>query len=320
MFYNYATSDDNVGRYEILESHVDPKLVSFEDYLTKLMVSPKRHSISREDFREVNQWPGMMVTANIASSKKNSDLEVEEEPMMTYDSSDARLNEIFPKSSSTESTSKVEAKVLESREDVKPVIETTKTPANSGKASIEDQISQISLQNPEYRMMGPNRSQEILMGDDVASTLLVALDNMQQEAKELWGQVSETVDDQWTQLKKMIERNLEPASKTERPSNTFATRRLQSTGDMGLDVPSAVDPGAVSDNKANTFLNNIGISTDTQKKAGELISNAGTSIKEVAQKDLPVAYEKAKSALSETVTKDIPNYWNKLFGGNKTTN
>lgn len=69
-----------------------------------------------------------------------------------------------------------------------------------GSANIE-RITDIAMNSREVRLVGPNKK-EVEMKDDVASKFVVAMENLQKEATEVWGQVNERLDKGWTDLKR----------------------------------------------------------------------------------------------------------------------
>ena len=64
-----------------------------------------------------------------------------------------------------------------------------------------DTIKQIAFNSREVRLVGPDQK-EVEMKDDVATKVAVALDNLQKEATEVWGQVNEKLDKGWTELRR----------------------------------------------------------------------------------------------------------------------
>lgn len=84
-------------------------------------------------------------------------------------------------------------------------------PTQSQAATIEKAKS-ISFNSREVRLVGPDQK-EVEMKDDVASKVVVALENIQKDATELWDQVNEKLDKGWTEFKSMVEKAIAPASK-----------------------------------------------------------------------------------------------------------
>lgn len=82
----------------------------------------------------------------------------------------------------------------------------------SGSPNVE-KMKDIALNSREVRLVGPNQ-QEVEMKDDLQSKVVVALENLQKEAKEVYGQVNEKLDQGWTELKSMVEGVVKQASKS----------------------------------------------------------------------------------------------------------
>lgn len=98
-----------------------------------------------------------------------------------------------------------------------------------------DLIRKIAFNSREVRLVGPNQK-EVEMKDDMASKVVVALENLQKEASdvwsqvndkldkgwtdlkrsEVWGQVNEKLDKGWTDLKTMVEGVVTPSAKAKR--------------------------------------------------------------------------------------------------------
>lgn len=177
-----------------------------------------------------------------------------------------------------------------------------------------ERAKSIAFNSREVRLVGPNQD-EVEMKDDVATKVVVALENIQKDATELWGQVNEKLDKGWTDLKAMVERAIAPKS-----SNATGRKMREAPNGpakSSLVVVSDVDGYSMADeaNKASEsagskikgFLSNIGLNESNQKKASDALSSAGSAVSETVSKDLPDALKKAGDAVSETVSKDIPD-------------
>lgn len=177
-------------------------------------------------------------------------------------------------------------------------------------SSNADKIKSIAFNSREVRLVGPDQK-EVEMKDDVATKMIVALDNLQKEASVVWGQVNTKLDKGWTDFKAMIEEAL-----AKKPASVPTARYLR---EAGLVVPSGLDGYAMADepttgDKIKGFLTNIGINEDNQKKASETLTKAGATVSDAVTKDIPDALKKAGESVSETLTKDLPDAWNKMFG------
>lgn len=69
-----------------------------------------------------------------------------------------------------------------------------------GSADVE-RIKDIAMNSREVRLVGPNQK-PTEMKDDVATKFVVAMENLQKEATDVWGQVNEKLDKGWTELKR----------------------------------------------------------------------------------------------------------------------
>lgn len=227
-----------------------------------------------------------------------------------------------------------EAKIRKEREN-KPT--TTITPAGKKTtASDEDKLKSIAMNSREIRLVGPD-GKEVEMKDDVPTKIIVAFENLQKEASQVWDQVNTKLDKGWTEFKTMVERAVKP---TEKKSSypeyalTASDRSLLQTPDSyqykpfvlvrDADSYSFADEqltkGAQSqadsagDKIKSFFSDTMGINEDNTKKAGDALSKAGTAVSDTMTKDLPEALKKASSAVSDTVTKDIPDAFKNFFG------
>jgi len=70
----------------------------------------------------------------------------------------------------------------------------------SGSPNVE-KMKDIALNSREVRLVGPNQ-REVEMKDDLPTKVVVALENLQKEAKEVFGTVNEKLDKGWTEIKK----------------------------------------------------------------------------------------------------------------------
>lgn len=70
----------------------------------------------------------------------------------------------------------------------------------SGSPNVE-KMKDIALNSREVRLVGPNQ-REVEMKDDLPTKVVVALENLQKEAKEVLGTVNDKLDKGWTDLKK----------------------------------------------------------------------------------------------------------------------
>lgn len=77
--------------------------------------------------------------------------------------------------------------------------------ADADELSLLERAKSIAFNSREVRLVGPDRK-EVEMKDDVATKVVVALENIQKDATELWGQVNEKLDKGWTDFKAMVER------------------------------------------------------------------------------------------------------------------
>lgn len=64
-----------------------------------------------------------------------------------------------------------------------------------------DLIRKIAFNSREVRLVGPNQK-EVEMKDDMATKVVVALENLQKEASDVWSQVNDKLDKGWTDLKR----------------------------------------------------------------------------------------------------------------------
>lgn len=187
-----------------------------------------------------------------------------------------------------------------------------------------DRIKSIAFNSREVRLVGPEQK-EVEMKDDVATKMVVALDNLQKEATEVWGQVNEKLDKGWTDLKSMIEEAIAKAKKNGENSPQSRPSR-EAPAKSSLVMVSDVDSYSMADEesslgkqvesagaKVKDFFVNIGFNQENQKKASDALSKAGDSVSE-SVKDLPDTLKKAGNAVSDTVTKDIPDAIKNFFG------
>lgn len=202
----------------------------------------------------------------------------------------------------------------------KPAAKAADTKVSAVHSSTLDKAKSIAFNSREVRLVGPDMK-EVEMKDDVATKVVVALENIQKDATELWGQVNEKLDKGWTDLKAMVEKAIAPPN-NDKSSPATSSRKLREAanalGKSNLVVVSDTDGYSLADNdspsqaesaatKVKGFLSNIGLNEDNQKKASAALSNAGTAISETVNKDIPDALKKAGDAVSETVRKDLPD-------------
>lgn len=64
-----------------------------------------------------------------------------------------------------------------------------------------NQFGSIAFNSREVRFVGPNQK-EVEMKDDMASKVVVVLDNLQKEAGEVWDQVNDKLDKGWKDIKR----------------------------------------------------------------------------------------------------------------------
>jgi len=190
-------------------------------------------------------------------------------------------------------------------------------------ADFAEKIKAIAFNSREVRLVGPNQK-EVEMKDDVASRLLVALENFQKDATQVWGQVNGQLDKGWTDFKTMIEDAVASAKKStasrqlretipfsDKPSSLVVVR--DGDGYSIADSESAAQTETTGD-KVKGFLSNIGLTDENQKKASDALTKAGASVSDTVTKDLPDALKKAGTVVSDTVTKDIPDAFKNFFG------
>lgn len=191
-----------------------------------------------------------------------------------------------------------------------------------------DRIKSIAFNSREVRLVGPDQK-EVEMKDDVGTKLVVALENLQKEATEVWGQVNERLDKGWTELKTMVEKAVAPGEKKTAPTYSSNSRHFrEAPSQSSMVVVSDVDGYSMADETADSaakqaesagqkikgFFSDIGLNASNQKKAEDALSKAGTAVSETVTKDLPDALKKAGSVVSDTVTKDIPDAFKNFFG------
>jgi len=68
-------------------------------------------------------------------------------------------------------------------------------------SSNAERFSSIAHNSREVRLVGPNQK-EVEMKDDVASKMMVAMDNLQKEFTDVWGQVNDKLDKGWREVKR----------------------------------------------------------------------------------------------------------------------
>lgn len=214
--------------------------------------------------------------------------------------------------------------------------------------SDEDRLRSIAMNSREIRLVGPD-GKEVEMKDDVPTKIIVAFENLQKEASEVWDQVNTKLDKGWSEFKTMVERAVKPEKKSSLDTNNYVLTSSasgsgsSSSGRLLREAPdqysSSLNPvflvgdansysfadedmtkaaqsqaeSAGSKIKA-FFSDTVGINEDNTKKAGDALSKAGTAVSETMTKDLPDALKKAGDAVSDTVTKDIPEAFKNFFG------
>lgn len=81
------------------------------------------------------------------------------------------------------------------------VAESKEVLAGSSDTDVGKKFGDIAFNSREVRLVGPNQK-EVEMKDDVATKVVVALENLQKEASDVWSQVNEKLDKGWTDLKR----------------------------------------------------------------------------------------------------------------------
>lgn len=97
-----------------------------------------------------------------------------------------------------------------------PVAESKQQAAKSQNSDADkdsDLAMHISMNNPEFRLIGPKQT-PVRMPDDLQTKLVVAMENFKKEAGEVWGQVSEQVGKGWTDVRGNLEKGMSGASKS----------------------------------------------------------------------------------------------------------
>lgn len=196
----------------------------------------------------------------------------------------------------------------------------------------DDLVKNIAFNSREIRLMGPDQK-EVEMKDDVGTKMVIALENLQKEAVEAWGQVNEKLDKGWTELKSMIDDVVTPSKNKQQQQQQQASnyRNLRQVSPReSLVVVSDVEGYSMADEpspaagvqgqleqagtKIKGFFSDIGLNEANKKKAGDALSKAGDSVSATVTKDIPDALKKAGSVVSDTVTKDIPDAFKNFFG------
>lgn len=104
----------------------------------------------------------------------------------------------------------------------KPVLEIGAIPESS-EPSLAENVANIAFNSREVRLVGPQR-RPVEMKDDIPSKMVVVLENLQKEAKDVWGDikpklergwedVSGQLEKGWGDIKTMVEGVITPASK-----------------------------------------------------------------------------------------------------------
>ena len=85
------------------------------------------------------------------------------------------------------------------------------------------ELGNIALNSREVRLVGPNQK-EVEMKDDMATKVVVALENLQKEASDVWSQVNEKLDkglsdikrsEVWTQMNEKLDKGLNDIKRSE---------------------------------------------------------------------------------------------------------
>lgn len=104
----------------------------------------------------------------------------------------------------------------------RPVMEIGAVPETS-EPSLAENVANIAFNSREVRLVGPQR-RPVEMKDDLPSKMVVALENLQKEAKDVWGDikpklekgwedVSGQLEKGWGDLKTMVEGVIAPSTK-----------------------------------------------------------------------------------------------------------
>lgn len=167
------------------------------------------------------------------------------------------------------------------------------------------------MNSREIRLMGPDQK-EVEMKDDVSTKIVIAFDNLQKEASEVWDQVNSKATKTWDEFKDMVERVMK---KPEKKSETIATGRSLREVPSSLVVVSDIDKysSLIADEESSGAAVQQAADS-TGDKIKEALSKAGTSVSDTMTKDLPDALKKAGSSVSDAVTKDIPDAFKNFFG------
>lgn len=195
-----------------------------------------------------------------------------------------------------------------------------------------DRLKNIAMNSREVRLIGAD-GKEVEMKDDVPTKIVVAFENLQKEASQVWDQVNTKLDKGWNDFKVMVERAVtKQQQQQQQPENKVSSRSLRELPKQEkstLVFVDDVDGYSMADDdtmkaaqtqlesagsKIKGFFSDIGLNEDNTKKAGDALSKAGTAVSETMTKDLPDAFKKASSAVSDTVTKDIPDAFKNFFG------
>lgn len=194
----------------------------------------------------------------------------------------------------------------------------------------KDLIKAIAYNSREIRIVGPD-GKEREMKDDVPTRLVIAMENLQKEASELWSTVNKSLDKGWGEFKTMLEDAVAPkktvpakresSSPLERRARDTAKSSLVELGDDAHGYVMADDSSSVGAKLESAgqkvkgfFTETLGLNENNQKKASDALNKAGTSVSETVTKDIPDALKKAGTAVSDTVTKDIPDAFKNFFG------
>lgn len=116
---------------------------------------------------------------------------------------------VEPTSSEKKKATNIEPKVRNERENT-DTVEAKKPPSSSVKPvakslSDVDRLRNIAMNSREVRLIGPD-GKEVEMKDDVPTKIVVAFENLQKEASQVWDQVNTKLDKGWNDFKTMVER------------------------------------------------------------------------------------------------------------------
>lgn len=150
------------------------------------------NKLNHYEYPVINIDPSLdeRIQDNVILSKAFSDLERE--------SSSPDTTEVKPKP-----FVRVGTTLKKSIPEPTPTIQESSVKSSPSRDSTLEKAKSIAFNSREVRLVG---QKEVEMKDDVATKVVIALENIQKDASELWDQVNEKLDQGWTDLKAMVEK------------------------------------------------------------------------------------------------------------------